>query len=35
MIARIIDYSARNKFVVILFVASAIAWGVWAMKNTP
>jgi len=35
MIARIIDYSARNKFVVILFVASAIAWGTWAMKNTP
>ncbi len=35
MIARIIDYSARNKFVVILFVAAAIAWGYWAMKNTP
>jgi len=35
MIARIIDYSARNKFVIILFVASAIAWGYWAMKNTP
>src|SRR5512136_507802 len=35
MIARIIEYSARNKFVVILFVASAIAWGIWAMKNTP
>ena len=35
MIARIIEYSARNKFVVILFVASAIAWGNWAMKNTP
>ena len=35
MIARIIEYSARNKFVVILFVASAIAWGTWAMKNTP
>ena len=35
MIARIIEYSARNKFVVILFVASAIAWGIWALKNTP
>ncbi|MGE5799762.1 MAG: hypothetical protein ACM337_05500, partial [Syntrophaceae bacterium] len=35
MIARIIEYSARNKFVVILFVAAAIAWGIWAMKNTP
>jgi Cu(I)/Ag(I) efflux system membrane protein CusA/SilA len=35
MIARIIDYSARNKFVVILFVSAAIAWGYWAMKNTP
>jgi Cu(I)/Ag(I) efflux system membrane protein CusA/SilA len=35
MIARIIDYSARNKFIVILFVSAAIAWGIWAMKNTP
>ena len=35
MIARIIEYSARNRFVVILFAASAIAWGIWAMKNTP
>ena len=35
MISRIIEYSARNKFVVILFVAFAIAWGIWAMKNTP
>jgi Cu(I)/Ag(I) efflux system membrane protein CusA/SilA len=35
MIARIIEYSARNKFVVILFVSAAIAWGIWAMKNTP
>jgi Cu(I)/Ag(I) efflux system membrane protein CusA/SilA len=35
VIARIIEYSARNKFVVILFVSAAIAWGIWAMKNTP
>ena len=35
MIARIIDFSARNKFLVILFVAAAIAWGYWALKNTP
>src|SRR5512136_1893626 len=35
MIARIIEYSARNKFIVILFVSAAIAWGYWAMKNTP
>jgi Cu(I)/Ag(I) efflux system membrane protein CusA/SilA len=35
VISKIIEYSARNKFVVILFVSAAIAWGYWAMKNTP
>jgi len=35
VIARIIEYSARNKFVVVLFVLAAAGWGYWAMKNTP
>ena len=35
MIARIIEFSARNKFIVFLIVAAAIGWGWWALKNTP
>lgn len=35
MIAKIIEYSARNKFMIFLFVGFAVAWGYWALKNTP
>ena len=35
MIAKIIEYSARNKFVIFLIIFFAIAWGYWAIKNTP
>ncbi|MGD0232082.1 MAG: CusA/CzcA family heavy metal efflux RND transporter [Syntrophorhabdales bacterium] len=35
MIARIIEYSARNRFVVFLFVFFALAWGYYALKNIP
>ncbi len=35
MIEKIIDYSARNKFVVILVYLIIIAWGIWAVVNTP
>ena len=35
MIAKIIEFSARNKFIVFLFVFASIAWGFWALKNTP
>src|SRR5512136_1068533 len=35
MIAKIIEYSARNKFVIFLIIFFAIAWGYWAVKNTP
>ncbi|MEN6464043.1 MAG: CusA/CzcA family heavy metal efflux RND transporter [Syntrophaceae bacterium] len=35
MIERIIDFSARNKFIVSLFVFSIIAWGYWAVARTP
>ncbi|MGV8059449.1 MAG: efflux RND transporter permease subunit [Smithellaceae bacterium] len=35
MIAKIIEYSARNKFFVFLVIFFALAWGYWALKNTP
>ncbi len=35
MIAKIIEYSARNRFIVFLFVASLSIWGYWSLKNTP
>ncbi len=35
MIERIIDYSARNKFVVILFYLIVVGWGIWAVVHTP
>jgi len=34
MIAKIIEYSARNKFIIFLFTLFAIAWGYWALKHT-
>ncbi len=35
MIAKIIALSSRNKFIVFLTVSFALAWGLWALKNTP
>src|SRR5512143_1489409 len=35
MISKIIEYSARNKFIIFLMVGSLIIWGVWAIKNIP
>ncbi|MDO8282598.1 MAG: CusA/CzcA family heavy metal efflux RND transporter [Thermodesulfovibrionia bacterium] len=35
MIAKIIEYSARNKFIIFLMVAFLCVWGYWALKNTP
>ena len=35
MIRRIIDFSARNKFVVFLLVGVAVAAGWWSLKNVP
>ncbi|MBA4418048.1 MAG: CusA/CzcA family heavy metal efflux RND transporter [Syntrophus sp. (in: bacteria)] len=35
MIAKIIEYSARNKFIVFLAIFFAIAWGYWALLHTP
>jgi Cu(I)/Ag(I) efflux system membrane protein CusA/SilA len=35
MIAKIIEYSARNKFIIFLLMAFLIVWGYWALKRTP
>ncbi|HLA27377.1 MAG TPA: CusA/CzcA family heavy metal efflux RND transporter [Syntrophales bacterium] len=35
MIAKIIEYSARNRFIIFLLVASLGIWGYWALKKTP
>jgi copper/silver efflux system protein len=35
MIATIIEYSARNKFIIFLLTFFLFAWGYWALKNTP
>jgi copper/silver efflux system protein len=35
MIAKIIEFSARNKFAIFLMMALAMIWGYWAVKNTP
>ncbi len=35
MVERIIEFSARNRFVVFLLVFGLAAAGLWAMRNTP
>jgi Cu(I)/Ag(I) efflux system membrane protein CusA/SilA len=35
MIDRIIEYSARNRFLVVLLVAFATAAGVWSLRQSP
>jgi len=35
MLAKIIDLSARNKFLVFLVVVFLAAWGIWAVFHTP
>lgn len=35
MLNKIIEFSIKNKFIVLLFTAFAILWGVWALYNTP
>ena len=35
MIAKIIELSARNKFIVFLIVSFSIAWGYWSLLRTP
>jgi len=35
MITRLIEYSAKNRFIIFIFTFFATAWGVWTLKNTP
>ncbi len=35
MITKLIEYSAKNKFIILIFTFFAIAVGIWALKNTP
>ncbi|MBJ6750237.1 efflux RND transporter permease subunit [Geomonas anaerohicana] len=35
MIEKIIEYSARNRVIVLMLFALLIAWGVWAVYKTP
>jgi Cu(I)/Ag(I) efflux system membrane protein CusA/SilA len=35
MISKIIEFSARNKFIVFLLIAALSLWGYWALKKTP
>jgi Cu(I)/Ag(I) efflux system membrane protein CusA/SilA len=35
MIERIIDWSARNPFIVVLLTLGLLSWGVWAASNAP
>lgn len=35
MIAKIIEFSAKNKFIVFLFVIAMCVWGIWALNRTP
>lgn len=35
MIEKIIDYCARNKFIVILFYLIIVGWGIWSVIHTP
>ena len=35
MIHRIIDFSARNKFLVFLLVGVAVVGGWWSLHNVP
>ena len=35
MITHIIDWSLRNRFMVILLTVILTGWGIYAVKNTP
>ncbi|MFP5207752.1 MAG: efflux RND transporter permease subunit [Acidobacteriota bacterium] len=35
MIEKVIDWSSRNKFFIFLGLFFVVAWGIWALKNTP
>ena len=35
MVKKIIEFSINNKFLILLFTAFAVAWGIWAIYKTP
>ncbi|HEV8341640.1 MAG TPA: efflux RND transporter permease subunit, partial [Candidatus Binatia bacterium] len=35
MIEKIIEGSAKNKFLIFLMVFFLSSWGIWALRNTP
>jgi len=35
MIEKIIEYSARNRIIILMIFALIIAWGIWAVYKTP
>jgi copper/silver efflux system protein len=35
MIEKLIEFSAREKYIVLLFTAAAVAFGIWTMYNQP
>jgi Cu(I)/Ag(I) efflux system membrane protein CusA/SilA len=35
MITQLIEYSTKNRFIIFIFTFFAVAWGLWALKNTP
>ncbi len=35
MVDKIIEFSARNRFIVLLIIFFLTVWGIWALKNTP
>ena len=35
MIEKLIAFSVRNKFLVVLLVACSLVWAIWSMKNIP
>ncbi|MCC6544232.1 MAG: efflux RND transporter permease subunit [Nitrospirae bacterium] len=35
MLNKIIEFSIKNKFIVLLFTAMAIIWGIWTLYKTP
>jgi Cu(I)/Ag(I) efflux system membrane protein CusA/SilA len=35
VVSKIIEFSARNRTIVLIFVVAAALWGYWALRNTP
>lgn len=35
MINKIIEYSARNRVIILLIFAAIVGWGIWALYHTP